>query len=196
MKELLRQVKESIITNINKELENTFYINNPYEKKILFEIVQTQLITGFINEKQFVLFINMIIHRPFKTHTFNLQFNIIIPYDNFKNNVIGFKNKTNYYYKLNDIKIIGNTMEANIEKNIISGNYNYEGVNKSVLSGNLAGQSAPFSIFSDFETVTGIRNDVGDSNEVQNKINNFNELIKQNEVTTLVKNNQFLAEYR
>lgn len=193
IKMLYTNLKENLLTSVNNfiKLKET---DNP----ILFEIVQDELLdvhmsnklnvypNNFKNNNKLNIIFNLILHRPYKTHSFNLQLSFFIHHDNLSNNKIVFKSSKKYELKVEYIKILGNTFEGNLERKVVSGVHNYEGTNST------KSKSAPFSTTNDFNVVTGISNDIGNKKTVQNKINEFNTLISESEVNSKIQNNNFL----
>ena len=125
---IYNMLKEEILKRINEELK--LFTNGD---DILFQLIQDEIINIYYQNKDLIFIFNVIIHRYYKTHTFNLQIkislqNLLIQ----NNNIIILKNNNNNYI-INNIVVIGNTFEGDISKNYVGSNYNYKGVNNSKL---------------------------------------------------------------
>jgi len=115
LKHLFETAKMNIITAINLKVldEKESHAKHPFST---FRIIQSEFINLLrIDDKELRMTINLILHRPFKTHTFNIQARISIPLPTTTTTNPSTANSQLIQGRVSSLELLGSTIQNEVK---------------------------------------------------------------------------------
>ncbi len=117
LKHLFETAKMNIITAINLEVlkQKESHAKHPFST---FRIIQSEFLSlARLDNSELRMVVNLVIHRPFKTHTFNIQAQIAVPMTSAATNPSTTNNSQQQMYytgRVTSLELVGSTIQNQV----------------------------------------------------------------------------------